>query len=98
MTKDYSELDRLSHEIGLTLYTQEEWDKAIAESEEKGIFFEHNAMVEEALAATFAKHPEVFEGIDYINSDEGLPLWVREGVEWEPESYDDDDDDDYEED
>jgi hypothetical protein len=96
MTKDYSELDRLSYEIGLTLYTKEEWDKAIAQAEEKGFSFEHNSMVEEALAATFEKHPEVFDGINYINSDEGMPLWVREGVEWEPEMYDEDEDEEEE--
>jgi hypothetical protein len=91
MTKDYSELDRRSLEIGLTLYTQEEWDNAIKESDEKGFSYQHNEMVGDALAATYEQHPDLFEGIDYINTEDGFPLWVREGYDWQPDFYDEDD-------
>lgn len=96
MTQDYSELDRLTKEIGLTLYTQEEWDKAAKEADERGFSLDFNLMREEGFAATYEKHPELFDGISYINSEDGFPLWVREGVEWIPDHELDDDDDDVE--
>lgn len=95
MTKDYSELDRLTKEVGLTLYTQEEWDAAAKEAEERGFSLDYNLMREEVFAVAYEKSPDTFDGIAYLNSEDGFPLWVREGVEW---SHDLDTDDDEEED
>jgi hypothetical protein len=32
----------------------------------------------------FERNPDAFKGIQSIDSEYGLPAWVRPGVEWEP--------------
>lgn len=38
----------------------------------------------------FEDQPELFKDYQWINSEQGMPLWVRPGVEW---TLDDEDDD-----
>lgn len=33
----------------------------------------------------FERRPELFEKLSWINDDDGMPLWVRPGVEWSPD-------------
>jgi hypothetical protein len=51
----------------------------------------------EIYSTAYDRRPELFNKLQWINNDDGMPLWVRPGVEWKPEydlSYDDDDDED----
>lgn len=80
------ELFEFVEKISLELYPKEEWDRLNAEQERRTIApFELNIMREEVYEECFKQKPELFEGVQWINSDEGMPLWVREGVEWIPE-------------
>jgi hypothetical protein len=44
---------------------------------------EFDSRQEEVFDRAYLEKPEVFKGINWINSELGLPLWVRPGVEWE---------------
>ena len=57
--------------------------------------FEEQEMLQEIYDSVYEENPEVFDGIQWLDSDLGLPVWVRPGVEWIPahELEDDDDDD-----
>ena len=67
------------------LFPQEEWDKQNAIYDQRGINFELNCMIEDVITDVFTTKPELFEGAQWINDDNGLPLWVRPGVEWVPD-------------
>lgn len=84
-------VDKVSEE----LYSPEEW-KAQSDQEDETNFppFELNLMREHVFTTCFERRPELFEGIQWINSEIGVPLWVREGVVWRSD-YDDDEDDYY---
>lgn len=83
-------------ELALELYPQEEWDKQNQELERISISpFELLVMRQAVYEEGFRRRPEIFEGINWINSDEGMPLWVREGVEWIPDYELDDESEDY---
>lgn len=43
---------------------------------------EFDSRQEEVFDQAYLEKPELFKGIDWINSELGLPLWVRPGVEW----------------
>lgn len=45
----------------------------------------------DVIQAAFERDPEAFEGINSVENEAGLPIWVREGYDWQPP----DDDDDY---
>jgi len=90
-TIDPVKLEAAVNEQGYKLYPKEEWDKQNAIYEERGINFELNCMLEEALDKTFEVSPELFEGANWFNDDNGLPLWIRPGVEWVPDNELEDD-------
>lgn len=90
-TMKYAALGTAIDERGLSLYPQEEWDKVNAEYDKRGICFELNCMLEDTITDLFGTNPELFEGANWINDDNGLPLWVREGVEWKPDTEVDED-------
>jgi hypothetical protein len=54
--------------------------------------FEEQEMLQEIHDAVYEENPEVFDGIDWLDSDLGLPLWVRPGAEWIPAHELEDDD------
>lgn len=82
----YDELSRFVEEVGKELFpdvvSQGTFDDYMSEC-----FIYETA---------FERNPEVFGDIRWINNEDGLPLWVRPGVEWIPdyELEDDDEEDD----
>jgi hypothetical protein len=82
-------VDKVSEE----LYSPEEWEaQRLIEEQTKLPPLELNGMREHVFSTCFERRPDLFEGIQWINSEYGLPLWVREGVEWRLEDEDEDDD------
>jgi hypothetical protein len=62
-------------------------------------FFEEYEQMCEIYQVAFERRPDVFEGLRWINDEGGMPLWVKQGVEWElDQDYDDDDTLPYDED
>ena len=81
------ELDRVS----LELYSQDDWETSRSNYETIGIDIEYYDMQCHALDELFTTKPDLFEGYQWINSEDGMPLWVRPGVDWRPEyEYEDD--------
>ena len=78
------------------LYPESAWNSASALV--SGLLsFEHNLMSSNVFDTCFQERPELFEGINWINSEEDIPLLIRPGFDdqWEAQNlYDDDDDDD----
>lgn len=73
--------------LSLEVFSKEDWDEA---AKLEG-FAKHHALYDmqtEVLETAYFKKPELFENMQWINTEEGLPLWVRPGVEWSPETFD----------
>lgn len=80
------ELDRKS----LELYSKEEWETSRSNYETIGIDIEYYDMQCHAFESLFAEKPDLFDNYQWINSEDGMPLWVRPGVDWIPEHEEDD--------
>jgi hypothetical protein len=78
--KPYKGLVRLIERIAAEMYSDEEWQKA----EQAGIGMTYNFMLSDVYAAAYEKDPDSFEGVNWVNSEDGLPVWVRPGVNWQP--------------
>lgn len=39
-------------------------------------------VLSDVYETAFKREPQAFKGIMWINTEEGLPAWVRPGVEW----------------
>lgn len=75
-------VDNLSFEV----FPKEEWDEVMKLEGFAG----HHALYDmqtEVLETAFYKRPDLFENMQWINTEEGLPLWVRPGVDWSPETF-----------
>lgn len=70
--------------IASELFTIKEWENARGIDQFMGLIDSYG-MVEETVRVAYERRPDIFDGINWINSDLGFPLWVREGVEWQPE-------------
>ena len=46
---------------------------------------------EEIYATAFERDPDAFEGVQWVNNEDGMPVWVRPGVEWQTDLEDDED-------
>ena len=68
--------------VAADLYSQAEWDNARKETEGLGMTLLD--MQTTVYDKAFETKPETFNGIQWINSDFGIPAWVRPGVEWSP--------------
>lgn len=79
--------------VSAELFPKEQWDKFTAQYEQIGLSNDLYEMRWEVLATVFERDPELFEGINWINDDNGMPLWVRPGVNWIPDFELEDDDD-----
>ena len=81
---EYSDyVDNLSHKV----FPKEQWE----EVKQLEGFAKHHALYDmqtEVLETAFYKRPDLFENMQWINTEEGLPLWVRPGVDWSPETFD----------
>jgi len=69
------------------LYTEHEWTVAQRAYECLGISIEYYEMQCEVFDALYEDKPELFTEYQWINADDGMPLWVRPGVEWIPEHF-----------
>jgi hypothetical protein len=86
MNKDLGEyVEKRSAE----LYPKEVWDPLEKQYEDIGLCTELYDLRCEVIETCFEEKPELFEGIQWINDANGMPLWVKPGVEWRL------DDDDY---
>jgi hypothetical protein len=77
----YADFINLVEGVAAELYTKKEWLAA----EEKGspLHLEHFSMLEEVYSLAFERNPDAFKTIQWIDSEYGLPAWVRPGVEWQ---------------
>lgn len=64
------------------LYTKAEWQEAI--DNDGPLQMTHLEMLSEVYDKAFERDPEAFGNIQWINSEYGMPAWVRPGVEWSP--------------
>lgn len=79
----YASFATLCEGVAAELYSQAEWDKV--NGNEAYISSAYHEMLSEVYDLAFERKPEAFEGIQWINSDDGIPAWVRPGVEWSAE-------------
>jgi hypothetical protein len=86
------ELETYIEQVSAELFTAEEWDKYKQQYDQIGLSTDLYEMRWEVLATVFERRPELFDGIQWINDDNGMPLWVRPGVTWIPDFELDDDD------
>lgn len=68
--------------VAADLYSKDEWDEARKDTGSLGM--ELLDMQTNVYDKAFETKPETFNGIQWINSDFGIPAWVRPGVEWSP--------------
>ena len=82
--RKYAGFIQLVEGVAQELYTQDEWSKA--SEDDSGLNIEHLDMLSTVYSTAFQRDPDSFKGIQWINSDYGIPAWVRPGVEWEHDS------------
>jgi hypothetical protein len=81
---DYSDFQQFAESVGLELFSKEQWDNAHAHSNSISFLnLEANEMLETVYSTAYERRPELFESIQWINDEAGLPIWVKPGVEWE---------------
>ena len=64
------------------LYDETVWTKRKENYEAVGIDCKLYQMQCEVFEKLYNEQPDYFTGYQWINSDDGMPLWVRPGVEW----------------
>jgi hypothetical protein len=79
--KAYAGFIDLVEGIAAELYTQSQWEDAIENGSPLNL--EHYEMLQEVYDTAYERDPDAFKGIQWINSDYGMPAWVRPGVEWQ---------------
>lgn len=67
------------------LYTKDEWAKRRARYDLVGLDTGYYDMQCETYGAVYDENPDLFEGCEWINSEDGMPLWVRPGTRWIPD-------------
>ena len=72
-------------EMATQLYPEADWDFHRSKYEKVGINYHFHDMQCETFEAVYDQQPELFDGCQWINSSDGLPLWVRPGVKWIPD-------------
>jgi hypothetical protein len=80
--KKYAGFIGLVEGVAAELYTKDQWEDAIDNGSPLNL--EHYEMLQEVYETAYERDPSAFKGIQWINSDYGMPAWVRPGVEWEP--------------
>jgi hypothetical protein len=78
----YADFISLVETVASDLYSKDEWEAA--EQNGSPLNLEHYEMLQEVYDTAYGRDPDAFKGIQWINSDYGMPAWVRPGVEWEP--------------
>jgi hypothetical protein len=72
------------------LYSKERWEPLQKQHNDIGLCTELYDLRCDVVETCFTERPELFEGIQWINDENGMPLWVKPGVEWTIEDdYDD---------
>lgn len=84
----------------LELFPEPEWVAAKNQFEEIGINTEYYDMRCTVFETAYDRYPHLFERYQWINDENGMPLWVRPGVDWVPDyeledNYDEFDINDY---
>lgn len=82
-----TELADFVDDLSLKVYPKEQWE-SVMELDNFAGQLELNDMQTEVLDTAFKERPDLFENMQWINTEEGLPLWVRPGVDWSPETFD----------
>ena len=85
-----TEFADLVDQISLELFSKEQWNEASELDDLLGTT-DSTDMLCQVLDVVFERKPEVFESIQWINTEFGFPLWVRPGVDWEPQDNDNED-------
>ena len=67
------------------LYSKEAWDQRREKYDKVGIDFELYDMKCEVFNRLFDETPDYFNEYQWINDEDGMPLWVRPGVNWVPQ-------------
>jgi hypothetical protein len=81
--RNYKGLVHLIERTATNMYSDEEWRQAEKEAE-TNIGMTYNFMLSDVYAAAYEEDPTSFEGVNWVNSEDGLPVWVRPGVDWQP--------------
>lgn len=81
--RKYAGFIQLVENVAAELYSQDEWEEA--SNSDSPLNVDHLSMLSSVYATAYGRDPEAFNGIQWINSDYGIPAWVRPGVEWEEE-------------
>jgi hypothetical protein len=86
------ELEAAIERLAANLYTPDEWQQHISQYEDIGLSTELYDMRCHVLEELYELDPSLFDDINWMNDDNGMPLWVRPGVTWIP-SFELDDND-----
>ena len=84
-----SRLIEYIEEVALDMYPEDKWEGTKGVDELIGSC-DSLFMMEDVLTKAFESKPDLFKHINFLESDDGFPFWVRPGYEWEPGSLDDD--------
>ena len=88
---DLSSLVSYIDKLSLELYNEKEWESARGLDSLLGMV-DANLMMEEVIDTAFQRSPELFNNVRWFNDENGMPIWVRPGIEWEIENLDPDND------
>lgn len=77
----YSGFVTLVESVAHELYSKSEWEEAEADP----CFLLKTDMLTNVYDTAFTRNPKAFDNIQWINDDNGMPAWVRPGVEWSPD-------------
>jgi len=79
--------------VSAELYSKSEWAPHLEQFDKIGLSIDLYDMRLEVIAEVYERFPELFEDIEYLNDENGMPLWVRPGVTWTPDLDTTEDDD-----
>lgn len=83
-THDQS-LAKALDDVSYRLYDKSEWEQRNKSYDKFGLDIQLYDMKCSVFETLFDEQPDMFADYQWINDDNGMPLWVRPGVEWIPE-------------
>lgn len=69
----------------LELYPKSNWETSRKNYDSLGLDIEYYDMQCATFDALYEEDPALFDGFQWINSEDGMPLWVRPGIDWIPD-------------
>lgn len=84
-TLEKTELAEFLDQLKLEMFPAEDWEKYKDRYETVGICTEYYEMQCSVFEEAFERKPELFDGIRWVDTEDGMPLWVRPGENWTSE-------------